>query len=203
MRKDLIACAGLVFGICAQAYPAGAGGLVPTEKLPTYTVCMDCHGPIGDSAKPSVPRLNGQQVEYLKKRLVDFHDPGSQDPHATDAMWGIVENEDDQTLNEIAEYYARQPATPAKAGRPLAEAGRHFYMSGDPANYIPACSSCHGPQGEGRGAVPRLAGQHALYLKNQLERMRLNLRASDVMHPKTNSMTDKQIEALVAYLAGE
>jgi len=193
----------LLLGPCLFARFAHASDLVPTEKLPTYTVCMDCHGPIGDSVKQSVPRLNGQQAEYLKKRLVDFHDPGSQDPHATNAMWSIVESKGDAELNDIAEYYARQPPMAAKHGRPLAEEGRRLYMSGSRANYVPACSSCHGAQGEGHGVVPRLAGQHALYLKDQLERMRLNLRASDAMHPKTNSMTDTQIEALVAYLAGD
>jgi len=192
----------LMAGISAMAFPAKGAGMVPTEKLPTQTVCMDCHGPIGDSAKDSVPRLNGQDAKYLRKRLNDFHFPGSEDPHATDAMWGIVEHMGDDTLAEIADYYSRQPPTPAKAGRPLAEAGRRLYVTGDAANSIPACSACHGAQGEGGGDAPRLAGQHALYLKNQLERMRLNLRASETMHPNTNSMTDKQIDALVAYLAG-
>ena len=199
--RRLIPVVGFVLGVCTQAHAADT--LVPTEKLPTYTVCMDCHGPIGDSVKPSVPRLNGQQAEYLKKRLNDFHFPGSQDPHATEAMWSVVEAKGDEELNEIAEYYARQPRMTAQRGRPLAEQGRRIYENGNAASYVPACSGCHGAEGEGRGAVPRLAGQHALYLTNQLERMRLNLRASDVMHPKTNSMTDKEIEALVAYLAGD
>jgi cytochrome c553 len=195
--------AGFMLGAYAVASPLGATDLVPTEKLPTQAICMTCHGPTGDSTKDSVPRLNGQHVEYLRKRLNDFHDPGSQDPHAIDAMWGIVEKTDDQTLAQIADYYARQPPTPATAGPPLAEAGRRLYVTGDPANNIAACASCHGAHGEGRAGVPRLAGQHALYLKNQLERMRFNLRASAVMHPNTNSMSNEQIEAVVAYLAGD
>ena len=205
-KRRAISAAGLILGFYAFYCPASAQGpqrLVPTEKLPVYTVCMDCHGPIGDSTDPSVPRLNGQHVEFLRKRLTDFHDPGSQDPHAVDAMWGIVEHLDDQTLAEIADYYSRQPAMPAKGRRTLPEDGHHLYVTGDPANYVGSCESCHGANAEGRGDIPRLAGQHALYLKNQLERMRLNLRTSDVMHPKTNSMTDAQIKALVAYLAGD
>jgi cytochrome c553 len=141
-------------------------------------------------------------VEYLRKRLADFHDPGSQDPHAIEAMWGVIQQVDDQTLSDMADYYARQPTTSAKSGRPLAEAGHWLYVTGDQAHYIPACDSCHGARGEGHADVPRLAGQHPLYLQNQLERMRLDLRASAVMHPKTNGMTDEQIKELVAYLAG-
>ena len=203
MIRRTISAGGLALGLCALGWPASAQSLIPTEKLPVHTVCMDCHGPIGDSTDASVPRLNGQHLEYLRKRLADFHDPGSQDPHATEAMWGVVEHMDDQTLAEIADYYARQPTMPANGRGPLAEAGHRLYVTGDPANYIPACDSCHGANGEGRADIPRLAGQHALYLKNQLERMRLNLRASAAMHPKTNSMTDEQIKALVAYLAGD
>ena len=205
-KRSTISVAGLILGFYALGCPASAQGpqrLVPTEKLPMYNVCMDCHGPIGDSTDPSVPRLNGQHLKYLRKRLADFHDPGSQDPHATEAMWGIVKSIDDQTLAEVAGYYSRQPAMSTTAGRPIPEEGRRLYATGNPANFVPACESCHGANGEGRGDIPRLAGQHALYLKNQLARMRLDLRASDVMHPKTNSMTDAQIKALVAYLAGD
>jgi len=202
MRR-LFPVAGFVLSVCGAASPLRAQALVPTEKLPTQTVCMDCHGPIGDSVKDTVPRLNGQTVEYLRRRLDDFRSPGSQDPHATDAMWETVINADDRMLSEVADYYARQPPTPAKTGRPLAEAGYRLYLAGDLANQISGCAGCHGASGEGGGQVPRLAGQHGVYLKNQLERMRLNLRVSGAMHPKTNSMTDKQIEELVAYLAGE
>ena len=33
---------------------------------------------------------------------------------------------------------------------------------------MPACSTCHGPKGEGKATFPRLAGQHADYLVKQL-----------------------------------
>lgn len=164
-------------------------------------VCQACHGVTGNSAKPDVPRLNGQKVEYLKQRLTDFHDPASQDPHATNVMWGIVERTDDSTLVELAQYFATQAPMAAANGGASAQEGRKLYTSGDPANYVPACGTCHGANAEGLGDVPRLAGQHGLYLENQLERMRLNMRANGVMHPKTNSMSDAQIKALVGYLA--
>jgi cytochrome c553 len=51
--------------------------------------------------------------------------------------------------------------------------------------------------------VPRIAGQHATYLKKQLEAFRSTLRESDVMHANTTNMTDREIEAVVSYLAND
>src|SRR3974390_894577 len=138
--------------------------------------CQSCHGQRGESTSQSVPRLNGQQADYMKKRLRSFLDPGSQDPHATDAMWSIVRSVDDATLAEIAVYFAKQSPSPPDRRGPLAAAGARLYENGDRMAYIPACQACHGPQGQGRGTAPRLAGQHAAYLTSQLERLPLGLR---------------------------
>src|SRR6185312_15689650 len=51
------------------------------------------------------------------------------------------------------------------------------------------CQSCHGEHAEGNGVFPRLAGQHADYLKKQLEAFRSSLRESDVMHVESKDMT--------------
>ena len=68
---------------------------------------------------------------------------------------------------------------------------------------MPPCQACHGAHGEGNGVVPRIAGQHADYLKKQLEAFRSTLRESDVMHANTTNMTDREIEAVVSYLAND
>jgi cytochrome c553 len=56
---------------------------------------------------------------------------------------------------------------------------------------------------EGNSVIPRIAGQHADYLKKQLEAFRSTLRESDVMHANTKDMTDTEIEAVVSYLAND
>jgi hypothetical protein len=63
--------------------------------------------------------------------------------------------------------------------------------------------ACHGDQGEGNGEIPRLAGQHTDYLKTQLEDFRSLVRNNDVMHANTKDMTNREIEAVVSYLANE
>jgi cytochrome c553 len=198
----IAAIAGLI-GAWLSIQFAIAGETVSTDDAPptVANTCQTCHGLRGDSASGTVPRLNGQHAEYLSHRLSDFHDPASQDPHATDAMWGIVDQIDDQTLTEIAKYYARQPSTSAQSNDRLADEGRKLYMNGDKTGYVPACAVCHGEHGEGHDAVPRLSGQHATYLQNQLERLGLGLRESHAMYPKAINLSEQQIRGLVAYLA--
>lgn len=188
----------LVIGACLSATPTFADGSAPAKVT---AVCQSCHGLRGDSTTPSVPRLNGQHEEYIAAQLKSFLDPGRQDPHATAAMWGVVRNVDDATLAVIARYYAGQEPTQPSNGGALAAEGRKFYASGDAAMNVPSCQSCHGANAEGRGTIPRLAGQHADYLRKQLERLRFGLRASDVMHPRANNISDHQIDALIAFLA--
>ncbi len=200
-RIGFVGCAALGLTLL-MAGASDAAGLSPgAAKVLEH--CQSCHGARGDGLTPSIPRLNGQQAEYMKKRLQSFLDPGSQDPHATDAMWSVVREADSTTLGEIADYFASQtPSLPNRRGR-VAMVAQGLWANGDRVDYISACQACHGPNGEGHGAVPRLAGQHAVYLTNQLERLRLGLRADNVMHPNTNSMSDEQIKALVAYLAND
>lgn len=189
----------LILSACLATTIANADAVPVPPKV--TEVCQGCHGPAGNSVTPTTPRLNGQQADYIVAQLKNFLYPGSEDPHATAAMWGVVQNVDNATFVTIANYYASQtPVAPQGAG-PLAVAGKKFYANGDPSDRISACVSCHGAHGEGKGVIPRLAGQHAQYLRNQLNRLRLQLRSSDTMHPQTNNMSDRQIEEIVAYLA--
>ena len=164
--------------------------------------CQVCHGSQGNSVVPSTPRLNGQQAGYILARLRDFLDVTRETPHATYAMWQTVQNLSEAEKSEIANYYARQTPTAPVPGS-SASAGRQIYENGVAAQNIPACQSCHGARGEGKGAIPRLAGQHADYLKTQMWVFSFQLRENDVMHPNTKDMRGDQIDALASYLAAD
>jgi cytochrome c553 len=139
--------------------------------------CQDCHGPRGNSTVATFPRLNGQQADYIAAQLKHFRDHSRSDPHAQAYMWGMASQLDDSIIAELGKYYAMQTPTPPQSGGALA--------------------------GEGVSIMPRLAGQHADYLKKQLEAFRSTLRENDIMHANTKDMTDSQIEALVSYLAND
>ena len=167
------------------------------------TTCQSCHGSQGDSVSSTFPRLNGQRAEYIAAQLKNFRDHKRTDPHAQAYMWGMAAQLEDDIIGEIANYYAKQKPTLPQSGGELAAQGKKIYMYGVDAQNIPACQACHGEHGEGNDVLPRIAGQHADYLKKQLEAFRSTLRESDVMHANTKDMTDSQIEALVSYLAND
>jgi cytochrome c553 len=70
---------------------------------------------------------------------------------------------------------------------------------------IEFCQTCHGPSGEGaRGAstIPRLAGQQAKYLENQLRNFIVHRRTNNVMSNAVQQMGPAEIAALAAYFSG-
>jgi cytochrome c553 len=167
------------------------------------TTCQNCHGPGGDSVLATFPRLNGQKADYLAAQLKSFRAHTRSDPHAVAYMWGMASQLDDALIVDLAKYFAAQAPTPPQSGGALAAEGKKIFESGSPANGVPPCQACHGAHGDGNGIVPRIAGQHATYLKKQLEAFRSTLRESDVMHANTTNMTDREIEAVVSYLAND
>ena len=70
------------------------------------------------------------------------------------------------------------------------------------------CASCHGPRGESISpAFPRLAGQQAQYLEDQLKAFRDRTRADPMaqayMWGMTSQLDDRSIKALAVYYSGQ
>ncbi|MDE1938177.1 MAG: cytochrome c4 [Alphaproteobacteria bacterium] len=185
------------------AMAEGSSTIPPAAVAEATSVCQDCHGPQGNSVSSTFPRLNGQQADYIEAQLKNFRDHSRSDPHARAYMWGMASQLDDATIAGLAKYYSGQTPTQPQKGGALAAEGKNIFMNGVEAQNVPACQACHGEHGEGNSVIPRIAGQHANYLKTQLEAFRSTLRESDVMHANTKDMTDSQIEALVSYLAND
>jgi cytochrome c553 len=67
-----------------------------------------------------------------------------------------------------------------------------------------ACASCHGQNGNGASSeLPRLAGQSAAYLAEQLRQFRSGARRSPVMNPLATALSDSDIDDLAAYYAAQ
>lgn len=162
--------------------------------------CEGCHGHGGNGESQSIPRLNGQQADYIVSRVVQLLDlpPVGSGPEIS----RLAAQLDRAALDSIARHFSGQAPSPRKPGR-LAAAGQRIYDNGDPARFVMACKSCHGAAGEGHGAVPRLAGQHASYLEAQLRLFSSAQRENRLMHFNTLDLSDDDIDALVSYLAGD
>ena len=68
------------------------------------------------------------------------------------------------------------------------------------------CDTCHGADFKGKGDVPRLAGQHSVYLIRQLKDMQTGARKNKnvaAMKPIAAKLSDAEIVAVSAYLASK
>lgn len=167
-------------------------------------VCSNCHGPTGNPRSPNFPILASQQPAYLAAQLHEFKRHSRQDPAGFEYMWGLSHNLTDKQIDELAAHFAataleRQPVE----GKPeRIAAGKTIFNEGVPGKNIPACNTCHGPQGEGNAAFPRIAGQHADYLVKQLTVFqRTNQRPEgSIMKTVAHELTQENIENVSAYL---
>ena len=93
----------LVFGAAtgASAADLAAGKARATE------VCAACHGADGNSASADFPKIGGQYADYLAKTLRDYK--SGQRKNAI--MAGFAKTLSKQDVENLAAYYASQPAT--------------------------------------------------------------------------------------------
>ena len=168
------------------------------------TVCGTCHGPRGNSIQPKYPRLAGQNANYLMAQLKAFRAQTRGDPDAVGYMWGMASQLDDDTIQALAAYYSAQRAEPSASGASATiTRGREIYAQGVAAQGVPACSSCHGPDGHGMQDFPRLAGQHGQYVLKQLASFQSNMRNVAIMHGVAQNLNLGDMDAVAAFLEGQ
>lgn len=172
--------------------------------------CGDCHGADGNSAIEMNPTLAGQHANYLVKQLKEFK--LANQTSGVEGRNNVVMNSQaavlsEQDMMDIASYVASQDAKPGTTPEDVIELGGKLYRGGDVDRGITACIACHGPRGNGmkQAGFPDISGQHAAYLKAQLETFRSGDRANDLngmMRDIAMKLTDKDIDVLSKYLGG-
>ncbi len=133
------------------------------EKL--FAACVACHrGDGGGQRDGNVPIIAAQHFRVIARQLVDFRNA---------ARWDIrMERVADrhhltttQAIADVARFVADLP--------PVVETGigNGYELQRGVNVYRAQCASCHGAQGEGNDtrSIPRLAGQHQLYVMRQLQ----------------------------------
>lgn len=83
---------------------SSAGNSTITEGRDKSMTCQACHGENGMSQSPQWPNLAGQHASYLVEALRQYKSGTRQDP----VMAPLVGSLDDDTLAQIAAYYAAQ-----------------------------------------------------------------------------------------------
>jgi len=182
-------------------------GFSQQELQAKLAYCKTCHGLSGQGYRGAnpMPRLAGQQPEYLENQLHAFIERRRTNPIMNNVAHVLSPN----MITALAAHFKDlNPKSLGGAPQELVATGKKIYQEGVPGTDIPACASCHGPEAKGDGAFPRLAGQLHDYILRKLvnwskERGQdaANPDTSAIMEPIAHGLTDPQIKAVAAYLS--
>nr|VFJ56762.1 MAG: Cytochrome c553 [Candidatus Kentron sp. FW] len=197
--------------------------------------CTACHGARGEgNFKAGYPRLAGLHPGYIAKQLQDFardpmevgvtmdpiprdysktpriysdltvFTPGTRfDPVMNSVAWELTETE----MKNLGIYFGNLPFTvdPQAIDFQTLERGADLALRGKPEYGMPACISCHGPEGGGFGPhFPPLVGQPPEYLIGQIDKWQTGARDNDhlgLMQNIANQMTDGDKLNATAYFS--
>jgi cytochrome c553 len=185
-----------------------AGAAVSSSELQAkLQYCKTCHGLSGQGFRGAfpMPRLAGQQPEYVENQLKAFVEKRRANP----VMFNVAHALSPAMLAALTnEFKELNPKPLGGAPRDLAATGKKIYDEGVAGTDIPACASCHGPDAKGNGPFPRLAGQLHDYILRKLtnwdkERGQDPAKpdTSAIMQPIAHSLNATQISAVAAYLS--
>lgn len=186
-----------------------AQGSIEAGKAKSQT-CVACHGADGNSQLAMYPKLAGQHAKYLEKQLKDLKlgmtsngKQGRYDP----VMSGMAMPLSEQDMQDLAAYYASLPISSNSTPENVVKKGKALYTAGDAERGLAACIACHGPRGNGTelSGFPKISGQHADYIKAQLEKFRDGNRDNDMnamMRDIAKKLTDEDIDTLSKYAGG-
>ncbi|CCD99285.1 c-type cytochrome [Bradyrhizobium sp. STM 3809] len=185
-----------------------ASAEVSAQELKAKTdYCKTCHGLSGQGFRGSVPmpRLAGQQPDYVKNQLQAFIDRRRTNP----VMFNVSHVLSPAMLTALSTYFKDLSPKPlGGAPKDSLAAGKKIYEEGVAAAEVPPCASCHGPDAKGADAFPRLAGQLYDYMIRKLMNWdkergqdKSNPDNSAVMQPIAHNLTEAQIRAVAAYLS--
>ncbi len=163
--------------------------------------CFLCHGATGDSSSPLYPKLAGQNAAYLLKQLRNFK---SGERESSD-MRKIVADMDDEDMRAAAHYFSQQqPSTGKSAYGDMRAVGERLYTQGNPGTGLVPCRDCHGEKGAGSDVLPRIAGQHTLYIETQLNLFEERKRTNDnaLMQDIAKRLSVDEARAVAEYLRG-
>lgn len=183
------------------------GDAAKGEQIATQ-VCAACHNPDGNSVIPTNPSLAGQHAEYITKQLQNFKPKGDKPAERESPVMGAMAAPlSPEDMKNLGAYYAQQTPRPGGAkDKSLAEQGEKIYRGGNLETSVPACASCHSPNGSGIPPnYPRLAGQHSEYVAAQLRAFRTDQRTKDAnneMHMIASRMSEREMQAVSEFISG-
>jgi cytochrome c553 len=201
MQTLVLAMAFSVSGHAQERLAPAKGGL---EAKLEY--CKTCHGLSGQGYLGyfPMPRLAGQQPEYIEAQLRAFIERRRSNP----VMRNVAHVLSPSMVTALAMHFSHLKSPPfGGAPRGSIATGKRIYEEGLPEANVPACSACHGTEGKGQNEIPRLAGQVYQYTVGQLSGWKSErgqgtaVDTSAIMAPTAHNLTRSQVEAVAAYVS--
>src|SRR5450759_4620479 len=169
--------------------------------------CKTCHGLSGQGYHGffPIPRLAGQQTEYIENQLAAFIERRRENKY----MYDVAHVLSPAMRTALAKHFRALNAKPlGGAPRKLVAMGKKIYEECVPETNVPACMACHGSEAKGQEAIPRLAGQLHDYFFSKLANWNKE-RGKDpkhpdisaVMLPTSHNLTKSQIAEVAAYVS--
>jgi cytochrome c553 len=175
----------------AQANPVQLESFIKSgAKVATF--CASCHGDGGNSVKPDVPNLAGQNAAYLLDEMRQFTDGSRKDTEFKQRLIKVLSPQEKIGLNL---YYAHQSVTYKPAGNTaLAARGQVVYQK--------ECVVCHEADGRGTEDIARVAGQQTVYLTHVLNAYRdgSSRRGDKGMIKSLRGLSEADVAAVVTYV---
>lgn len=175
----------------------------PVSGKDKSLLCQGCHGEDGNSLSTLIPKLAGQDGEYISKQVRNFQ-AGTRTHRIMNDLAATVNDND---LIDIAAYFASRNKMKGD-GSAGDRFGKDLFLNGDAHRMIFACVNCHGAGGKGLepnpSMFPVIGGQHKDYLLRQLINFRKGDRSNSpdgVMNGMTKSLTDAELESLAEYIS--
>lgn len=169
--------------------------------------CKTCHGLQGQGFRGSypMPRLAGQQPEYLVNQLQAFIERRRNNP----VMFNVAHVLSPEMEKALAQQFNSLDPKPLDGvSKENLTEGKKIYLEGIAKSDVPPCASCHGDNAKGRDAFPRLAGQLHDYVYKKLTNWdkergqdKNNPDNSAIMQPIAHNLTDPQIRAVAGYIS--
>ncbi|MCG9544340.1 MULTISPECIES: cytochrome c [Vibrio] len=186
-----------------------AQGSIEAGKAKSQT-CVACHGADGNSLITQYPKLAGQHEKYLEKQLKELKlgmTSGGKQGRYEPVMGAMAMPLSEEDMADLAAYYASLPISSNSTPENVVDEGKVLYTAGNAERGLTACIACHGPRGNGTelSGFPKISGQHADYIKAQLEKFRDGNRNNDMnamMRDVAKKLTDAEIDTLSKYVGG-
>ena len=196
----------IVLSAPGRAEDTAKADFAPQALQAKIAYCKTCHGVSGQGFHGStpIPRLAGQQPQYLENQLRAFIERRRENKY----MYNVAHVLSPAMQTALAKYFSGlSPKPVGGAPKELVSAGKKIFEEGFPDAQVPPCASCHGPEAKGDGEFPRLAGQLHDYVFNKLVNWSAergqdpkNPDTSAIMQPIAHNLTKSQISAVAAYL---